>query len=169
MNSEMNQELLNKLSELEAVNAELKEGQNEIKTMIKGVKQELRGLIEIQKRLIHERLGVPNPPASTEYAQPEGKKIKNIEIKNYTDGRISIAGNTFDYNSAIKAAATDNGQRARWEPAPHKLWHMPEDCLDSLVENLRNLDLEEGKDFSVDVKRSEAKAEASDEFGSGFD
>lgn len=133
------------------------EEHEEIKGMIKDLRKEFRGLIEIQKRLIHERLGVPIPPPSNEYAQPEGKKPSSIEIKNYGDGRISIQGNTYEYNSAIKEAASSNGEKARWEPAPQKLWHVSDKCLSSLIENFRNVGLEEGKDFTVNVKTDEDK------------
>lgn len=40
---------------------------DEVKTMIKDLRKDFRGLIEIQQRLIHERLGVSLPPPPKEY------------------------------------------------------------------------------------------------------
>ena len=160
-----------KIGEIEACLAEVKENQAELKNLIKNVKKELRGLIEIQQRLIHERLGVTPPAPPKEYGEDPGKKVKNIEIINYTPGRIGVVGNTYDYNSAIKSAASDNDERAKWDPAPSKVWHMSEKCLGSLIENLRALDLEEGTDFVVSAKPEEKPDEEKPEkegFGSGF-
>ena len=154
----MNEEIL-------AAIAEVKENQADLKKLVSDTKKELRGLIELQQRLIHERLGVAPPAPPVEYAQPEGKKVKNIQIIDYKDGRIGVVGNTYDYNSAIKGAAAVNDERAKWDPAPAKTWHMPANCLDALIENLRALDLEEGKDFEVKATRSEEKDEG---FGSGL-
>lgn len=45
---------------------EIKYSLIEIKSLIKDFKRNLKGLVEIQQRLVHERLGVPVPQAPKE-------------------------------------------------------------------------------------------------------
>jgi hypothetical protein len=118
---------------------------DEVKTLIKDVKKEFKGLIEIQQRLIHERLGVAMPPAPKEYGEEIGSKSNKIEITDFTEGRIKVSGNTFDFKSAIKEAG-----QAKWENSS-KSWSLPKDSLENLVKNLENLNLIADKDFVVNV------------------
>ena len=136
----------------------------EIKTMIKELKKELRGLIEIQQRLIHERLGVTVPPSPKEYGEETSAKSNKIEITDFSEGRIKVSGNTFDYKTAIKEAG-----QAKWENSS-KSWSLPASSLNNLVKNLEGLNLVSGKDFVVNVTTViEEEEDTPDEgFGSGL-
>jgi len=124
---------------------------DEIKNMIKDLKKEFKSLIEIQQRLIHERLGVPVPAPPKEYGEESSSssssKSNKIEITNFGSDRIKVSGNTFDYKTAIKEAGT-----AKWENAS-KSWSLPIDALDKLVKNFEGINLVANKDFVVSVKR----------------
>jgi hypothetical protein len=137
---------------------------DEVKAMIKELKKELRGLIEIQQRLIHERLGVAVPPPPKEYGEETTSKSNKIEITDFSEGRIKVSGNTFDYKTAIKEAG-----QAKWENSS-KSWSLPSSSLDALVKNLEGLNLVSGKDFVVNVTTVvNDEEEAPDEgFGSGL-
>jgi hypothetical protein len=160
-------------------NAELREELNEIKQLIKDHKKALQGLVEIQKKLIHQ--GGLLPPPSNEYSEPAAvsTKDKTIKIINFGE-RIGVIGDTYKYNDAIKNAAEKNNEKAKWDPSS-KTWHVSIDCLDALIQNLIELDLEEGKDFfnqvtkpkpaSTSARSSSKKATKVDDdegFGSGF-
>jgi hypothetical protein len=145
---------------------ELKKELAEIKTIVKGFKKELKGLVEIQQRLVHERLGVPVPLPPKEYGEESSSKSK-INILPLGDDRIRISGNTFDFKAAIKGAGA-----AKWEQET-KSWSLPSNCLDQLVKNFEDLNLVKGTDFSVPwaVNESNKKSNSDEEdggFGSGF-
>ena len=95
-----------------------KEDIDEVKSMIKDLKKELKGLIEIQQRLIHERLGVAAPPPPKEYGEEPSSKNK-IEIVDSGKNRIRVSGNTFTVKDTIK----DSGE-CKWEGGT-KLWSLP--------------------------------------------
>jgi len=142
---------------LDEIKNELLNTQN----MIKDLKKEFKGLIEIQQRLIHERLGVPIPASPKEYGEDTNLKNK-IEISDFSDGRIKVSGNTFDYKSAIKEAG-----QAKWEQTT-KSWSLPIESLEKLVENFKDLKLVEAKDFVVNVKQTIKDENPTEGFGNGF-
>lgn len=123
---------------------EIKKDIAEIKTIVKGFKKELKGLVEIQQRLVHERLGVPVPAAPKEYGEEPVNKAK-INIVSLGDDRIRVSGNTFDYKSTIKEAGI-----SKWEQAT-KSWSGPLENLDQLVKALEAINLVKDVDFVVDV------------------
>lgn len=132
---------------------------DEIKSMIKDLKKELRGLIEINQRLIHERLGVTAPPPPKEYGE-DSVPVK-MEITDAGPGFIKISGSqTYDFKSKIKEAAPTN--IAKWD-GPTKSWKMPGQYLDQLIKNLESVNLKKDKDFKVLVKNTFTKEEPKEE------
>lgn len=153
--------------ELKKELAEIKNELAEVKTIVKSFKTELKGLVEIQQRLVHERLGVSVPPPPKEYGEePTSKTAPKIHITSIDSDRIRIAGNTFDFRTAIKDAGT-----AKWEGGT-KSWSLPSDCLDKLIKNLEDVNLVRGTDFSVNesknVKNDDAKNSVKSGTKSGF-
>ena len=144
---------------------EIKYSLIEIKSLIKDFKRNLKGLVEIQQRLVHERLGVPVPQAPKEYGEEPVSKAK-INIVSLDSDRIRVSGNTFDYKSAIKEAGI-----SKWEQAT-KSWSGPLENLDQLIKSLEAVNLVKDVDFIVDVADTDnSKPVESDEdegFGSGF-
>lgn len=149
---------------------EIKESLNELKTMIKDIRRDFKGLIEIQQRLIHERLNVPMPNPPVEYGEESAvvskKKNEGIVISDFSDGRIKITGNTFNYRDTIKSIGG-----SKWE-ANTKVWSVPSSELEDLVTKLESLKLTNGKDFTVDVTVSNAVSndvsDNSDTFGNNL-
>jgi hypothetical protein len=152
---------------------DLKNELTEVKTIVKGFKKELKGLVEIQQRLVHERLSAPLPPPPKEYGEEITTKGAKINITSIDGDRIRISGNTFDFRTAIKNAGI-----AKWEGGT-KSWSLPSECLDQLIQNLEAVNLVRDTDFSVNVKdntgvngdseSSKKRAESEDGgFGSGF-
>lgn len=119
----------------------------EIKTMILSLKDELKGLIEIQQKLVHERLGAPIPPPPTNVSEKQNNKIITI-TKDINS--ILVTGNTYSYNSLIKECAKDRNTSAQWN-ASKKAWILNEDCLEDLVKKLENSGLNKETDFVVKV------------------
>lgn len=141
----------------------------EIKLLVKEYKKNLKGLVEIQQRLVHERLGVTPPPPPKEYGEEETTNKPKINITSLGSDRIRVAGNTFDFKSAIKDAGF-----AKWEQST-KSWSLPSDSLDQLIKNLEAVNLKKDADFSVDVTEEVKKEQTSSDpdpddggFGSGF-
>jgi hypothetical protein len=132
----------------------------EIKSLVKDFKKNLKGLVEIQQRLVHERLSVPIPPSPKEYGEESSHKPK-ITITSIDGDRIRIAGNTFDFRTAIKNAGT-----AKWEGGT-KSWSLSSECLDQLIQNLEAVNLVRDTDFSVNVKNGTEDGTGGG-FGSGF-
>lgn len=131
----------------------------ELKQIIKQMKNDLKGLVEIQQRLIHERLNVPCPPSPIEYVD-EPRKKSTIEIKNHSDDKIIVSGKTYDVKDAIKLC------RAKFDNDT-KSWILNIDSLDVLTEKFKQLGLEEGKDFISEVKVPKKKEPEEQEDG-GF-
>lgn len=155
------------LSQIKADIDQIKTDVLEIKTLVKDFKKNLRGLIEIQQRLVHERLGTTVPISPKEYGEETSNKTK-IEISNAGNDSIKVSGKTFDFKEAIKssgAAKFDQGSKS---------WTLPLDCLDKLVKNFEAINLVKGTDFSVNVtvdessKKTISDSEEEDGFGSGF-
>jgi hypothetical protein len=140
----------------------------EIKTIVKGFKNELKGLIEIQQRLVHERLGVPVPAAPKEYGEEQTVKTVKINIASLGSDRIRVSGNTFEFKTAIKDAGS-----AKWEQGT-KSWSLPSESLDQLIKNFEDVNLIRDTDFSVNVseettvKKTDNDSELTEGFGSGF-
>lgn len=164
--------LKNNINELKNCIDELKNNTNnninDLKTISKTFKKELKGLVEIQQKLIHERLGVEPPPPPKEYGEDSTNnttKTSKIDIVSIDADRIRISGNTFDYKSCIK-----NAGNAKWEQST-KSWSLPSNSLDQLISNFESMNLVKNVDFSVNVKGLNNKDKAEDEeegFGSGF-
>jgi len=142
-------------------NSDLLNELNELKTLVKSLQKEFKGLVEINQRLIHERLGVAPPPPPKEYGEEStSKSSKAIEIQDFTKGRIKVSGNTFKYKDSIKDAGG-----CKWE-GDIKSWSLPIDSLNKLIINLEDLELVNGKDFVVNVKgksKSSTKSKDDDE------
>jgi hypothetical protein len=137
---------------------EIKKDLAEIKQIVKTFKKELKGLVEIQQRLVHERLGVAVPISPKEYGEEPNSKTK-IDISSLPDGRIKVSGKTFDFKSAIK----DSGY-AQFD-LTSKAWTLPGNCLNKLILNFEAINLVKNVDFTVNIKENEEKE---DEFGSEF-
>ncbi len=122
----------------------IKEELKDIKKMIYGLKDELKGLIEIQQKLVHERLNAPIPAAPVTEKSSNKKQITISKDMN----SIVLTGNTFDYNSIIKETAKENNTSARWESSK-KAWILNEECLDDLIKKFENAGLDRDTDFIV--------------------
>jgi hypothetical protein len=166
----MQAEIKEDLAELKALVAELSVTlKNEIKTL----KKEFKGLVEIQQKLIHERLGAPIPAPPTNYGEEDKKQYKSINIEYQADGTATITGkNTFNYKELIKESG--NG-RAKFITET-KGWNIPSSGVDSLIEKLNDLNLQKDKDYFIKnkpesgakssaktVKKSSKSSEESDE------
>jgi hypothetical protein len=155
---------------------DLKKELAEIKTIVKGFKKELKGLVEIQQRLVHERLGAAVPLPPKEYGEETSSKSVGIELSSTSDDRIKITGKkSFDIKETIKQSAPF---KAKFN-AGDKSWSIPSEYLDALIANLEAINLVKDKDFSVNVTKGKTSAgsttkkeEDSDTedggFGSGF-
>jgi hypothetical protein len=115
---------------------------------INGIRKDLKGLVEIQQRLIHERLNVQMPPSPVEYGEETPiKTISNsnskIQVSNFGQDHIKISGKTYDYNPIIKASG-----QARWEKEL-KVWTLPVGSLDTLLDKFK----ENNVSFDNDVVR----------------
>ena len=141
----------------------------EIKTLIKGFKKDLKGLIEIQQRLVHERLGAPVPLPPKEYGEETSSKSIGIELSSTSDNRIKISGKkSYDVKDTVKKFT---GARFSGED---KSWSIPSEHLDDLIKNMEALNLVRDKDFLVNVIGNTSKKSNMDDndddggFGSGF-
>lgn len=113
----------------------------EIKNMLLSFKDELKGLIEIQQKLIHERLGAPVPTTV--------EKVNNKIITITKDlNTILLTGNTYAYNSIIKDSAKECNTNAQWNSSK-KAWILNEDCLDNLVKKFKDAGLVQDTDFVI--------------------
>jgi hypothetical protein len=114
---------------------------------IVSIRNELRGLIEIQQRLIHERLGVPPPPPPPPVGEsPKKYNSKKIYIKVLGEG-VSVSGNTFNHKDIIK----------QWKNAKFqddKSWLLPSGYLEKLISAFEDNGLKEDIDFFVDSKQA---------------
>lgn len=117
-----------------------------IKKMITDLKDEFKGLIEIQQKLVHERLNAPTPAAPVSVVEKSNNK-KLITISKDMNS-IVLTGNTFDYNSLIKETAKENDTSAKWESSK-KAWILNEECLDDLIKKFENAGLYRDTDFIV--------------------
>lgn len=105
---------------------------------IENIKNELKGLLEINQRLIHERLGVPPPPPPSN----DNNNNKNIIIiKKHDLNKIIVSGNTYNYKEDIKKSGNCNFDKTT------KSWILDHESINDLINNLENLGLEENKDF----------------------
>lgn len=145
------------LEEIKILNESLKSMETEITLKISNIQKELKGLIEIQQRLIHERLKVPMPPPPTEYGEEKiSKPVSSdckIQIVSFGQDRIRISGNTFEYRPLIKSCGP-----AKWE-GELKSWSLPVSSLKTIIEKFKDINLEMDKDFKVDVKEQELTEE----------
>jgi hypothetical protein len=123
---------------------ELRNDVAELKKIVLQMKDEFKGLVEIQQQLIHGRLGAPVPaPVST----VEKQSNKTITILQDL-GKLVVTGNTYNYNSLIKESAKDNDMSAVWNGSK-KAWELNERCLDTLVNKLEEAGLKKNSDFVV--------------------
>ena len=114
-------------------------------TKVSELRQELKGLVEVQQKLIHVQLGAPIPPKPKEYGEEVNNSSK-IQITNTLDGKsIKVSGKTYDYMSLIKEAGP-----AKFEKDT-KSWILPMDSLDSLVQKLQCAKMSQGKDYTLNV------------------
>lgn len=164
MNNEVNvtsnEDLLKKINELELKLIAINENLIKLNEKINennDFNDKFKGLIEIQQRLIHERLGAPIPapiPAPTQVASASvtstNDNSKKISLCKYNDDKFYVKGNTFEYNNLIKLVATENNEKAKWEPAPSKFWILPNNCLNSLIEKFDELNVE----YNINIDNS---------------
>lgn len=144
------------LEEIKILNESLKSMETELTLKISNIQKELKGLIEIQQRLIHERLKVPMPPPPTDQSEEKVTKSSTdckIQITSFGQDRIRISGNTFDYRPLIKSCGT-----AKWE-GELKSWSLPVSSLKTIIEKFKEINLEMDKDFKIDVKEQEPTEE----------
>lgn len=116
---------------------------------ITNIQKEMKGLIEIQQRLIHERLRVPMPPPPNEYGEEKPVKTTNnnkIQISKFGENHIKLSGGTYKYKNLIKSL-----EFARWEDEL-KIWSLPLNHLSTLIETFKQANLEENKDFEVNIE-----------------
>lgn len=106
--------------------------------------QENKGLIEIQKRLIQERIGVSTVVTAANIPTITTDKNK-INITKFGEDRIKVEGNTYDRRDIIKSCG-----QAKWENGD-KSWSLPLESLDILVEKLQEAGLEKGNEFVINV------------------
>lgn len=145
---------------------EMKAELSEIKAIIKDFKKNLKGLVEIQQRLVHERLKVAIPPSPQEYGGESNLKVK-INITCAEGNKIKVSGNTYDIKDTIKNTG------GKFESST-KSWLLPFDCLDQLVKNFEAINLVKDTDFSVNIgdkqkNKNVVDGEEEEEgFGSGF-
>lgn len=128
-------------SELNEVKEEIKE----MKTIILSLKDELKGLVEIQQRLIHERLGAPTPLPPANNTDRINNKIITIS-KDLNS--ILLTGNTYAYNSIIKDAAKECNTTAQWNSSK-KAWVLNEECLDNVIKKFIDSGLVRDTDFVI--------------------
>jgi hypothetical protein len=152
------------LEEIKKLSESLKSMEIELTLKISGVQKEFRSLVEIQQRLIHERLKVPMPPPPTDYS--EAKTVKSIsdykiQISSFGQDRIRISGNTFDYRPLIKSCGP-----AKWE-GELKSWSLPQSSLKTIIEKFKEINLEVDKDIKVDVRNIESIEESDDNVTDG--
>ncbi len=133
---------------------------NEMMTEINKIRKDLQGLIEIQQKLIHERLNVSVPPPPKEYGVE--KIVNNIEnninykitISPFGSDRIKITGKgTFDHKNVIK----DSGP-ARWE-GELKFWSLPISCTETLINKFKGVGLIVDKDICLCITRNIQEAD----------
>lgn len=109
--------------------------------------QENKGLVEIQARLIHERLGVQVPVTiNTHPTTPAPTVNKNIiEVTNYGIDRVKLVGNTFNKRDLIKSCG-----QAKWENND-KCWTLPLDLLEVIESKFVESGLQKDVDFVINV------------------
>jgi|JI9StandDraft_1071089.scaffolds.fasta_scaffold00916_16 hypothetical protein len=110
--------------------------------------QENKGLVEIQTRLIHERLGVQIPVTiNTHPTTPAAPTVnKNIiEVTNYGIDRVKLVGNTFNKRDLIKSCG-----QAKWENND-KCWTLPLDLLEVIESKFVESGLQKDVDFVINV------------------
>jgi hypothetical protein len=133
---------------------EIKKELSEIKTLVKDFKKNLKGLVEIQQRLVHERLGAPVPIPPKEYGEETNSKSAGIELSSTADDRIKISGKkSFDIKETIKESAPS---KAKFN-ASDKSWSIPAEYLDDLITNLEAINLIRDKDFIVNITGQSSK------------
>jgi len=131
---------------MEAQLIEIKNMINSLSTKVSEIRQELKGLVEVQQRLIHVQLGAPIPPKPKEFGEETSSSGAKIQISNNTDGKtIKITGKTYDYMACIKECGN-----AKFDKDT-KSWNLPIDAVDTLVKKLKSMNLVEEKDFTVKV------------------
>ena len=132
------------IAAIQGISKEILEIRKEIAELSSGVKKlseenhhirlENKALVDVQKKLVHERLKVPEPenraaepPAMSKVA----KKQAQVTVTRISPSQISVGGQSFHYNSWIKAAGP-----ARFEK-DSKTWTLPIECLGALEDNFR--------------------------------
>ena len=93
----MNNEIHETLKKLQKGQEELQKGQEELKTLVKNVKKEPKGLIEIQQRLVHERLAVPVPEPPVEYVGASGPTVRALSSHDEIKGTLVQIGKLQGY------------------------------------------------------------------------
>jgi hypothetical protein len=118
---------------------------------VKDLKKEYKCLIEVQQKLIHERLGVPVPTQPITY----GETKKNPKIINITrdSNELVITGNTFNHRSLIKDIAKG---KAQWNN-DLKGWNIPGEYEDDLIKEFKKMSVE----YSIDGVEATTKESGS--------
>lgn len=153
------------LEEIKKLSESLKSMEIELTSKISNIQKEFKSLVEIQQRLIHERLKVPMPPPPSDYCEEKPVKSNSsdykIQINSFGQDKIRISGNTFDYRPLIKSCGP-----AKWE-GELKSWSLPLSSLKTVIEKFKEINLEVDKDIKVDVKNVESVEETNDNVTNG--
>ena len=111
----------------------------EITKELKGIKDQLQGLIEVNARFAQEIIALKQGKlaengfnAKTEL-QTKKQKIDGI-LLNCEDEKIKISGNTYDHRSIF----FENG--GSWNKS-EKVWEIDLDKKDSVIQELKNKDI----------------------------
>lgn len=131
-----------------------------LEEIVDAQKNNIRGLVETNSTLIHERLKTPTPIITTpdsmsQISQPSSKN-NNTTIINITDannGMVRVYGtNTFKYRDIIKKSGQG---KAVWVSST-KEWMIPKQYYEGLVDELTtNFSLLMGENIIVSVNSSE--------------
>lgn len=114
--------------------AELKNDIASLRTELVAMHTQTRALVDVQKKLIHERLKVPEPESRAVPVEPPAmtkvaKKQVQVTVTRLNAKQISVGGRTFDFNALIKASGP-----AKFEPS-NKTWTLPIESLAALEKN----------------------------------
>jgi len=172
-----NEAVLVGLKELEKITTNLTEEfkifTKDAQANIKTLRQEYKGLVEIQQCLIHEKLGAPTPAYPKEYGETSSgttTKSIGIELTSIADDRIKISGKkSFDVKEIVK----QSGQSKAKFDAADKSWSIPAKYLDDLLKNFQAANLVKDKDYSLKITSQKSNQpddddDEADGFGSGF-
>lgn len=145
--NKLDSKLDNVISKLDNTNKKFDNIDSKLDNITNILDNDLKALISVQQRLIHERLGVPMPAEPTVgicTASATKTNNRTINIDLAENGKIRVSGkNTYDFKDAIK------GNRMGTFEAGTKTWLVPSSDLSGLISRLEGVGLTDGTDFVV--------------------